>query len=732
MKHLLAVLAAYAIVISSMAQSIAPVPEPVRLAAGRGAYVFQGRPSLDFRTPENDGIAFIEDDSMKDEAYNLKITPNGIMIRAKDAKGCFYAMQTLRQMLPSGYEDASAVRYSVPAAEIYDEPRFGYRGFMLDVARFFTPKEDLLRIIDCMAMLKLNRLHLHLCDDNGWRLEIRKYPLLHEIGSCRVDRPGKYFSERLNARQGEPVVPGGYYTQDDIREIVEYASERMVEVIPEIEMPAHSNAALAAYPLLACPVVDKFIGVLPGLGGDHADIIYCAGNEQVYEFLQDILDEVLELFPSHIIHLGGDEAWKTHWKECPLCQARMKEEGLVDEEALQGYFMARMAGYVREKGREVAGWDELANTAIPEDAILYGWRGRGQAAVDAARLGHRIVMTPALVTYLIRYQGPQWFEPFTYFGNNRLYDIYTYEPVKDDWTPRMEELLLGVQASLWTEFCKSTEDVNYLVFPRLTALAEIAWTGKDNRNWDSFLQRLDRYVSRISLLGIKASRSMYNIQHTVRPDAGKLSVELACERTDVQIRYTLDGSQPTSSSRLYKNPFAVSSDVLIKCATFKNGRMLGQVLELPIAWNKATAVELSGAGGVLVNGVRGSSKKSDFEWMTWSGNGNIEFTADLGRVQEISSVALGCINDFGMAVHLPAEIIAETSEDGVSFSEAGRWTCAAALRFADGTFLTDAVIDANATARFVRFTLKGQGLTPRTHCRPGKDAQVCIDEIIVN
>ena len=718
---------------SAAAQGNVLVPAPLSLEKKAGSFLFPVRPGLLPSTAAADGIEFVADTSMKDEAYFLDVSPKRVTVRAKDEKGLFYALQTIRQLLPPGYEDSSAQAYRIPCLKVYDEPRFPYRGFMLDVARFFTPKEDLLKIIDCMSMLKLNKLHLHLCDDNGWRLEIKKYPLLHEIGSRRVERPGEYFSERLNARQGEPTVPGGYYTQDDIREIVAYAAVRQVEVIPEIEMPAHSNAALAAYPLLACPVVDKYIGVLPGLGGNHADIIFCAGNDEVFKFLEGVLDEVMELFPSKIIHLGGDEAWKTHWRECPLCQKRLREENLADEEALQGWFMARMADYVHKHGREVAGWDELTETGIPEDAIVYGWRGMGQAALDAARQGHRVVMTPAKVTYLIRYQGPQWFEPLTYFGNNRLSDIYLYEPLDAYWTPGMAGCLIGVQASLWTEFCSSVADVNYLAFPRLAALAEIGWTRPENKSWERFQASVDEYSCRIRRMGIIPAESMFNIQHTVLPEDGRLKVILECERTDVQIRYTTDGSEPTMKSALYRKPLIFTGDIALRAATFRDGRMAGKVLALPLSWNKATAASLvEGGDAILLNGVRGSLRRSDSEWYALP-SGESDIRIDLGKITDIASVTIGSINDFGMSVHLPSKIIVSLSVDGVSFVKAGEWTLPGDEAFAKGTFVRDISIEPEGpvSARFVSIEAFGQGRTPAYHCRPANDSRMYFDEIIV-
>lgn len=683
-------------------------------------------------------VCFLTDTSLKSEAYQLEVTPKRITIKASDGKGFFYALQTVRQLLPASIESTKVVNnvdWTVPAVTVTDEPRFGYRGLLVDVARFFTPKENLLRIIDCMGMLKINKLNLHLCDDNGWRIEIKRYPLLTEVGSRRVERPGKSFPERRNPRQGEPTVEKGFYTQDDIREILAYAAQRQIEVIPEIEMPAHSNAALAAYPLLACPVVDKFIGVLPGLGGNHADVIYCAGNDSVFTFLQNIIDEVVELFPSKYINLGGDEAWKTHWKECPLCQARMQKEGLADEEALQGYFMARMSKYVQEKGREVIGWDELTNTDIPEDAIILGWRGMGQAAWKAAEQGHRFIMSPARVMYLIRYQGPQWFEPLTYFGNNIMKDLYDYEPVQKEWTPEVSSLLMGVQACMWTEFCNKPQEVDYLIFPRLAALAEVAWTQSERKDWKKYLVAMDKYNEHLTEKGIVFARSMYNIQHTVTPVNGQLQVALECERPDVDIRYTLDGSEPDAQSPLYKNKLMAAKSLTVKCATFRDGQQMGKTLTLPLVWNKATAKPLLGnkpGEKILVNGVRGSLRQSDFEWCSWENSDSVAFTVDLKKKESLRSLSLGCITNYGMAAHKPASIEVWLSNDDKEYHRVADKHFTAKEIFREGTFKDDVMFDLkNETARYVRVIAKGAGACPITHVRPGQEARIYFDEVMI-
>lgn len=749
----------------NLTQPFSLVPCPVSLVPGTGNFHFSAKTSF---AVENEGqaeqvrqftelltraggftprikvdsrkgdVCLVTDATLKSEAYKLEITIKKITIRASDLQGFYYALQSIRQLLPSAIESEQVtenVDWTVPALTITDQPRFGYRGLLVDVARFFSPKENLLRIIDCMAMLKLNKLHLHLVDDNGWRIEIKKYPLLTEIGSCRVDRPGKTFPERRNPRQGEPTVEKGFYTQNEIREIVRYAQERHIEVIPEIEMPAHSNAALAAYPLLSCPVVDKFIGVLPGLGGNHADVIFCAGNDSVFTFLQDILDEVLELFPSKYIHLGGDEARKTHWEECPLCQTRMKAESLENTEELQGYFMARVARYVQNKGREVIGWDELTNARIPEGSIILGWQGYGQAALKAAELGHRFIMTPARILYLIRYQGPQWFEPITYFGNNTLKDVYDYEPVQKDWTPQAASLLMGVQACMWTEFCNSPADVDYLLFPRLSALAEVAWTKPARKNWASYLKAMDHFNEHLAAKGIVYARSMYNIQQTVTPKEGRLQVELDCIRPDVQVRYTMDGSVPTAQSPLYTKPLMLTEAKTIKAATFTGNEQLGQMLELPVIWNKATAKPVKSAGTgdlyMLTNGIRGSQKYTDLEWCSWMKSDTVTFTLDLKKPELVNKLTLGSITNYGMAVHKPAEIEVWISGDDKEYRKVGECSYTKNEIFREGVFREDIPFEIGTEARYVRVVARGVGDCPFTHVRPGQEARIYFDEIII-
>lgn len=740
------------------------VPQPTDMKRGEGSFVFSAQTKCSveneqqkkvveqlsdlfssaagFDLPivlndETAEIVFISDTNLKKEAYALEISPEKIQIKAADLSGFFYAVQTIRQLLPAAIEskkNEKGFEWSVPALIIQDEPRFGYRGMLLDVARCFIPKESVMRIIDCAAMLKINKLHFHLVDDNGWRLEIKKYPKLTEVGAWRVKRDVPY-SERRNPVKGEPTPVGGFFTQEDIKEIVEYASARQIDVIPEIEMPAHTNSSLTAYPHLTCPVVDRFIGVLPGLGGKNSGIVYCAGNDSVFTFLEDVIDEVIELFPSEYIHLGGDEASKENWKKCPKCQSRMKKEHITHEEDLQGYFMKRMSRYAQSKGRKVIGWDELTNSELPDDIIILGWQGYGQAALKAARQGHNFIMTPARITYLIRYQGPQWFEPVTFFGNITLKTVYDYEPIQEDWEPEIVPLLMGVQASLWTEFCVKPEDVEYLAFPRLAALAETAWAPRGAKDWAGFLKRLDTLTKHWEMMGINYAHSMYNLDHIVKPDnKGGVKVAVSCIRPDVEIRYTLDGSEPNEKSMLYQDTLLLDKSVMVRAATFMDGVQKGKILDLDLNWNKATGKKVISQNNkdyVLINGLRGSKKYSDFEWVGWY-NQDVSFIIDLQKQEDIKQIILGCITNYGMAVHIPTDITVSISDDGQSFIGLAKKSFKFDEIFKEGAYAQDVTFDdLSVKGRYVKLEMKNPGICPEDHVRPGQNIWMYFDEIII-
>ena len=731
-------------------QGINIIPTPVSLTQNEGNFKLNKNTKIYASTPEaktvaeffaakmntatgyqiatadketSDGISLVIDGSLdvNDEGYTLDVADSGVRIKAKTPQGLFYGMQSFLQLLPAEIESPSAVKgiaWTAPAVSIKDEPRFGYRGIMLDPCRHFIPVENIKKQLDVLALFKINRMHWHLTDDQGWRIEIKKYPKLTEIGSKRID--------------GEGTEYGGFYTQEEVKDIVKYAADRFITIVPEIELPGHEMAAIAAYPELSCEGKQGTPRIIWGV----EDIVLCAGKEEPFQFFEDVIAEVAPLFPGEYFHIGGDECPKTSWEKCPLCQKRMKKQRLANEEDLQGYFMKRISDYLRKKGREVIGWDELTNSSfLPEESIILGWQGMGTAALKAAEKGHRFIMTPARIMYLIRYQGPQWFEPVTYFGNNTLKDVFDYEPVQKDWKPEYESLLMGIQACMWTEFCNKPEDVDYLLFPRLAALAEVAWTAAGTKDWTGFLKRMDVYNSHIAEKGIVYARSMYNIQQTVTPVDGHLEVSLECIRPDVEIYYTLNGSNPAMSSHRYDGPICVTKTQMVKAATFMNGKQMGETLELPLTWNKATAKPLLGNKKnemLLVNGLRGSLKYTDFEWCNWNQNDSISFTIDLQGREILNKFAIGCITNYGMGAHKPKMIRVEVSDDNRTYHTMGELNFSPEEIYLEGTFRNDYSIDmGGVSARYVRVTAEGAGICPDEHVRPGQEARVYFDEVII-
>ncbi len=676
------------------------------------------------------------DASLPAEGYSISVTPAGVSVKASGAAGFYYAAQTLAQMV-------SQNPGALPAVEISDSPRFGYRGMMIDVVRYFVPFEELKKLVDEAAALKINNVHLHLTDDNGWRLEIKKYPKLTEVGAWRVDRP-EMVPARLNARSPEEKATyGGFYTQKQMRELVKYAAERHVNLIPEIELPAHAAAAIASYPELTCPVDSgKFIGVFPGIGGKDANIIMCGGNDKVIEFYNNVFDEVIDIFPSKHIHLGGDEAAKDRWKVCALCQERIKKLGLKDEEELQAWLMNTISDHIMQKGRVPMGWDEATYGKPNKEMVIYGWQGFGQTAVnDARESGRKFIMTPARKFYLIRYQGPQWFEPFTYFGNVTLSDIYNYEPVEADWTPALEEQLMGLQGSLWCEFCGSDEDVEYQLFPRMLAVAERAWAPKGRADLSKFVKSVDRYVPGLEERGMTVAQSMYNIQHKVVSNGdGTLTVELDCERPDVDIRWTTGSDLNASARNLGHNVVIpnLSGTFTITAATFDrhSGKQLGKTLVLPISSNLATGRPVTVRNamhepGVLTNGLRGSERFSDFEYVGWNGD-NAEMTLDLGEVKPVRRVVVGTVANTDLCAAAPLELVIYGSENGRSYKVMKQLEVDKETIFRGGAVKTDYTAEFPTTdLRYIRVLAVNPGAIPDGYPREGVPGQMYFDELIV-
>ncbi len=432
------------------------------------------------------------------EGYKLEVTPAGIIIRAQGAAGLFYGIQTLRQLLPPAVFRAAKVEgvtWSVPCVQITDRPRFRWRGLLVDTARHFMPKSNILKFIDAMAVHKFNSLQLHLTDDQGWRIEIRKYPKLTEVGAWRdetiVGHPA------TKPRQFDGRKHGGFYSQDDIREMVRYAADRHINLLPEIEMPGHGRAAISAYPRLGCnPETQLKPWTVWGVCPD----IFCPTEETV-TFLQDVLTEVMDLFPSPFIHIGGDEAIKDQWKASPVVQARIKELGLKDEAEMQSWFIKQMDAFLTRHGRRLVGWDEILEGGLAPGAVVMSWRGE-RGGITAAKSGHDVVMAPIESTYLNFYQGPKDKEPLSFVGDLPLAKVYMYEPIPAELSEQEAAHVLGAQGQLWAEYIPTPRQLEYMTYPRAAALAEVVWSAKEQRDYDEFVGRLRRHTGRLAAMGI--------------------------------------------------------------------------------------------------------------------------------------------------------------------------------------------------------------------------------------
>ena len=429
------------------------------------------------------------------EGYKLEVNRKKISLEAASPAGLFYGVQSLLQLLPTKVMDQEAGSLAVPCVKITDVPRFPYRGMHLDVGRHFFPISFIKKYIDLLALHKFNTFHWHLTEDQGWRIEIKKYPKLTEIGSVRKESLVGHYRDQPHQFDGTPY--GGFYTQEEVKEIVAYAQSRYVTIIPEIEMPGHSRGALAAYPELSCTGGPHEVAVLWGV---HEDV-YCAGNDQVFAFLEDVLTEVITLFPGTYIHIGGDECPKARWEVCDKCQARIQAEGLKDEHELQSYFIRRIEKFLLSKGRRIVGWDEILEGGLAPEATVMSWRGM-EGGIEAAKQGHDVIMTPTSHCYFDYYQGDKETEPLAIGGLTPLDKVYAFEPVPAELTPEEARHILGAQGNVWTEYIKTPEYAEYMSVPRMSALAEVVWSPQEARDWEDFQQRLQRLFLGLDAMGV--------------------------------------------------------------------------------------------------------------------------------------------------------------------------------------------------------------------------------------
>jgi len=478
------------------------------------------------------------------EGYQLSIAKKGISLVGADAPGLFYGLQSLIQLLPVQKQ----ANYIIPCAIINDYPRFRYRGMLLDCGRHFFPVSFIKEFLDMMAKYKFNTFHWHLIDDEGWRLEIKKYPRLTEIGSKRRETVVGWH----NSRKYDGVPYGGYYTQLQVLEIVKYATDRSITVIPEIELPGHSLAALASYPLLGCRNGPYEVSTTWGVFSD----VYCAGKESTFQFLEDVLTEVMQLFPSHYIHIGGDEVRKDRWKTCPFCQKRIADLGLKNEEGLQGYFIKRIDTFMNAHGREIIGWDEILEGGLPSGAIVESWRGE-EGAIEAAKQRHESIMAHSGWFYFDQYQGDKKSEPLAY-GYLPLQKVYSYNPVPDELTPDQQKYIRGVEACLWTEYIPGVKHAEYMIMPRMLAMAEVAWSPLQKQDYKNFMQRIPKQLQYLDSKGvhyrIPEPQGLQN--DTTSRDV--VMVKLIPYVPGTKIYYTLGNTEPTTHSAVYKEPVQIN------------------------------------------------------------------------------------------------------------------------------------------------------------------------------
>lgn len=638
-------------------------------------------------------VQFVADKSIRKEGYALKSDKNGVTISANDYNGFLYGVETLRQLLPLQIEAkervGQEVSWVIPSVEINDYPQYHWRGLMLDVSRHFFPKEYIIKTLDRMAMLKLNVFHFHLVDNEGWRIEIKKYPKLTEIGAWREDKEHLHWNERESANrsfdkeqktntniaeQENKKQYGGFYTQEDIKEIVAYAQKLGINVVPEIEMPAHTMSAIASYSNLSC---HKQQIRVPSGGVWPITDIYCAGQEETFVFLEDVLKEVMDLFPSKYIHIGGDEATHTEWEKCKVCNQRMKDENLKDVHQLQSYFIKRMEKFLMNNGRTLIGWDEIIDGGLPQNAAVMNWRGI-DIVKKSIEQGHDVVLTSDF--YIDKYQGLPDNEPLAIGGYVTLKSIYENELGKDKLSAEEQKYILGGQANLWAEYIISESLSEYMIFPRLFALSEINWSNKE-KNWDNFIERVKKFFPRLELMGVNYAKSIYQITANIEnidDKSEKIRISLQSEAPNSDIHYLIDDDNWDNSQK-YITPIEVNKTTKIKAASFLDGKPHKAIYENTITFHKAQGKPVTyqvpyhknyqGKGdGTLTNILKGTKNFHDGQWLGWLGQ-NTSFTIDLQEKQPIERVVLGALEEQGQGIFFPISITVYTSLDGSNFTK---------------------------------------------------------------
>jgi hexosaminidase len=677
-------------------------------------------------------IVFKIDKSItNDEGYELEIRNNKISISSKNTKGAFYAVQSLLQLLPITTTSKSI---AIQCLEIKDAPQFEYRGMHLDVARHFFSVAFIKKYINLMAMLKMNTFHWHLTEDQGWRIEIKKYPKLQEIAAFRNETLIGHYSEQPHKFDGKKY--GGFYTQKEIKDIVKYASERQVTIIPEIEIPGHSQAAIAAYPKLGCTGEQFEVATKWGVFEE----IYCP-KESTFKFLEDVIDEVITLFPGEYIHIGGDEAPKTRWKECAHCQKLIKKEGFKDEHELQNYFITRMEKYINSKGKQIIGWDEILEGGLAPNATVMSWRGT-QGAVEAAKQKHHVILTPNSHCYFDHYQSDNEKEPLAIGGFLPLEKVYNFNPIPKELTKEESTYVLGAQGNVWTEYMKTPEKVEYMAFPRAIALAEVVWSSKENKNYPDFIKRLEFYQKRLDQLDVNYANHIYEVTGELKNTNGPLTYELSSTSKTYPIYYSIDDIKP---SKLYSNPIAVESSMNIKAVILDlDTKNLGSTFEQQINLHKGVGAKITidkephaayNAGGkqALINGISGNNKRyGDKEWLGFSGD-DIEITIEFDKPTGIKAITTRFYNGNGQWIYAPKELNLQLKlEDGRTISSKTMIKSKDSLLINCNFNISPSYPKEKVLKiKMLKITIPNYGIIPDEKQGAGHKAWTFIDEIIV-
>ena len=672
------------------------------------------------------------------EAYTLNVTGKSICIQGTTAAGVFYGIQTLRKSLPQMLR-GKATSISVPCAKIKDAPRFAYRGTHLDVSRHFITTDSIYRFIDMLALHNINRFHWHLTDDQGWRVEIKKYPRLTSVGAYR---PETVIGHNTGKYNGTPHQ--GFYTQKELRKIVKYAAERHITIIPEIDMPGHMQAALAAYPELGCTGGPYAVRKMWGISDD----VLCVGNDKVLTFIDDVLDEVTDIFPSEYIHVGGDECPKVRWKNCPKCQARIKENHLEAtlkhsaEERLQSYFIHHAEKHLNTLGRKMIGWDETLEGGLAPNATVMSWRGEG-GGIEAARQHHDVIMTPNTYLYFDYYQTKDIaLEPEAIGGYLPMKTVYNYEPMPARLTPAEQKHIIGVQANIWTEYMPTYRQVEYMALPRLAALSEVQWSQPQQKSYDYFTYRLLHLIDLYKVLDYNYAKHIFDISSNISSNFDKHAISVELSTIDgADIHYTLDGADPSTNSPRYQSPVEIRRGGTFKAAAFRNGER-SRIMKEDFTFNKATVCPIKMLQAIngqykfngsmtLVDGLQGYD--TNFKSGRWIGfyRNDMEAVIDLGKDTQISEVGFNTCVEKGAWIFDARGVEISVSNDGKDFKTVIRKDYPA-MKESDPNKIYHHKYEFNpTTARYVKVKALSERQIPQWHGGKGNPGFLFVDEIII-